>query len=145
VTIALNTNTVTSNFNLSQSFSWLPPFHEKAIELGAFLRKKYANAQMSDDTEKLKKGDIYILNAGTNFSTRALLLLVKEKDPVVVVADTSEKKIIEDWCSENIKSDKRNWKKNILHHIIENSLRFFGIFFLFEPIRKDNHFSSYWN
>ncbi len=107
----MNTNSTISSSNLSKSFSWLPPFYEKAIDLGVFLREKYANSQLSDDTKKLKNGDIYILNSGANFTTTELLNLARKKRPVALIADTKEKKIIEDWCTENINSKEQSWKK----------------------------------
>ena len=109
----MNTNSTISNFNLSKSFSWNPPFYEKAHDLGVFLRQKYANAELSDDTEKLKNGDIYILNSGGNFTTADLLKLARQKSPIAIIADTKEKKIIEDWCIENIRSSEQSWKKTL--------------------------------
>ncbi len=107
----MNTTRTISNFNLSESFSWFPPFYERALDLGAMLRKKYGNVHLCDDTQKLKDGDIYILNSGENFSTIELLNLAREKRPIALIADTKEKKVIEDWCTKNIKSNEKGWKK----------------------------------
>ena len=101
----MNTKSTTSNSNLSKSFSWHPPFYKRANDLGVFLRNKYTNSQLSDDTEKLKIGDIYILNSGENFTTTELLNLARKKSPVALIADIKDKKVIEDWCIKNIRSD----------------------------------------
>ena len=132
----MNTNSTISNFNLSKSFSWNPPFYEKAHDLGVFLRQKYANAELSDDTEKLKNGDIYILNSGGNFTTADLLKLARQKSQIAIIADTKEKKIIEDWCIENIRSSEQSWKKTYFVRSMKTLSGFLASSFYLNPSSK---------
>ncbi len=132
----MNTKSTNSNFNLSQSFSWLPPLNENATDLGTLLRKKYTTAQMSDDTNKLKKGDIYILNAGCNYGPKALLALAKTKNPIAIVADTADKKIIEEWCYENEKNHTTSRHKTYFISSLRTLAGFLASSFYSNPSKK---------
>ena len=132
----MNINPITSNFGLSQSFTWLPHFHENAIDLGALLRKKYPLAHLSDDTKKLAKGDIYVLYSGKNYSTIDLLYLAKKRQPVAVIADNTEKKVIEEWCDQNNTNRERNWTQNYFIESLKNLSGFVASAFYLNPSKK---------
>lgn len=132
----MNTKSTTSNSNLSKSFSWHPPFYKRANDLGGFLRKKYTNSQLSDDTEKLKIGDIYILNSGENFTTTELLNLARKKSPVALIADIKDKKVIEDWCIKNIKSDEQSWRKTYFIRSMKKLSGFLASSFYLNPSKR---------
>ncbi len=119
-------------------FSWKEEDYSKAIQMGKNLKEKYSNSNLIENSNKLRKNDIFVLMPGKNFSISDLLKFCKTKTPKAVVYDTKYNQVIVNWFN---KIKETNPKTKIEFYHLTNlkySVGFLSSTFYSSPSKKLN-------